>query len=119
MLSILANQSGLEGLSGAGRDLRDIEEAAAKGNARAALAIDVFVAAIRHYLGAYLLELNGADAIVFTGGIGENSVRIRTGRLPRARLVRHRARPRLESGRAGRASGLDPRLTRPGVDRPD
>jgi acetate kinase len=78
VLSILANKSGLEGLSGAGCDLRDIEEAANKGNARALLAIDVFVAAIRHFLGAYLLELNGADAIVFTGGIGENSVRIRT-----------------------------------------
>ncbi len=78
VLSILANKSGLEGLSGAGCDLRDIEEAAAQGNARAALAIDVFVAAIRHFLGAYLLQLNGADAIVFTGGIGENSVRIRT-----------------------------------------
>jgi acetate kinase len=78
VLSILANQSGLEGLSGAGCDLRDIEEAAAKGNARAVLAIDVYVAAIRKFLGAYLLELNGADAIVFTGGIGENSVRIRT-----------------------------------------
>ena len=39
----------------------------------AQLAIDVFVAAVRHYLGAYLLLLNGADAIVFTGGIGENS----------------------------------------------
>lgn len=78
VLSILANQSGLEGLSGAGCDLRDIEEAAAQGNARAELAIDVFVAAIRHFLGAYLLQLNGADAIVFTGGIGENSVRIRT-----------------------------------------
>jgi acetate kinase len=79
VLSILANHSGLEGLSGAGCDLRDIEEAAAKGNTRAGLAIDVFVAAVRHFLGAYLLELNGADAIVFTGGIGENSVRIRTG----------------------------------------
>jgi acetate kinase len=78
VLSILANQSGLEGLSGAGCDLRDIEEAADKGNARAVLAIDVFVAAIRHFLGSYLLLLNGADAIVFTGGIGENSVRIRT-----------------------------------------
>jgi acetate kinase len=79
ILSILANHSGLEGLSGAGCDLRDIEEAAAQGNARAGLAIDVFVAAVRQFLGAYLLELNGADAIVFTGGIGENSMRIRTG----------------------------------------
>ena len=41
------------------------------------LALDVFVAAVRHYLGAYLLLLNGADAIVFTGGIGENSSAMR------------------------------------------
>ncbi|MFO0909813.1 MAG: acetate/propionate family kinase [Isosphaeraceae bacterium] len=78
-LDVLANQSGLEGLSGAGRDLRDIEAAAEAGNPKAILAIDVFVASVRHYLGAYLLELGGADAIVFTGGIGENSVRMRNG----------------------------------------
>jgi len=77
ILGILANQSGLEGLSGAGCDLRDIEAAAAAGNPKAALAIDVFNNSIRHYLGAYLVELAGADAIVFTGGIGENSSRIR------------------------------------------
>src|SRR5262249_1614981 len=64
---------------GAGRDLRDIEQAARDGDARAALALDVFIASIRHYLGAYLVELGGADAIVFTGGIGENSARIRAG----------------------------------------
>jgi len=79
ILAVLANQSGLEGLSGVGGDLRDIEAAAAAGNPKAQLALDVFIAAIRHYLGAYLLELNGADAIVFTGGIGENSSRIRSG----------------------------------------
>jgi acetate kinase len=79
VLHILANESGLEGLSGAGRDLRDIEAAASAGNAKAKLAIDVFVGSIRHHLGAYLLELNGADAIVFTGGIGENSSVIRSG----------------------------------------
>ena len=45
----------------------------------ATLALDVFINSVRHYLGAYLVELGGADAIVFTGGIGENSVRIRTG----------------------------------------
>jgi acetate kinase len=78
VLGILANQSGLEGLSGAGRDLRDIE-LAAETDARARLAIDVLVASIRHYLGAFLLELDGADAIVFTGGIGENSTTIRKG----------------------------------------
>ncbi len=78
ILNILANQSGLEGLCGA-RDLRDIESAASAGDARAQLAMDQFVGAIRHYLGAFLVELGGADAIVFTGGIGENSSRIRSG----------------------------------------
>jgi len=77
VLDILANQSGLEGLCGA-RDLRDIEAAAEAGDPRAELAIDLFVTSIRHYLGAYLVELGGADAIVFTGGIGENSARIRS-----------------------------------------
>ncbi len=117
--TILANQSGLEGLSGAGCDLRDIEAAAAAGNAEAELAIDVFIASIRHYLGAYLLELDGADAIVFTGGIGENSVADPRGRLPRPGLVRHRARPGAERRRTGRAPGLDRRLARPGLDRAD
>ena len=78
ILAILAGQSGLEGHCGA-RDLRDIESAATAGDARAQLAIDQFVGSIRHYLGAYLVELGGADAIVFTGGIGENSARIRSG----------------------------------------
>jgi acetate kinase len=77
LLDDLANRSGLEGLSGAGRDLRDIEIAAASGDPQAAEAIGVFVASVRHYLGAYLVALGGADAIVFTGGIGENSVLMR------------------------------------------
>jgi acetate kinase len=77
LLDDLANRSGLQGLCGGSNDLRDIEEAARRGDAVAQQAIDVFVAAVRHYLGAYLLLLNGADAIVFTGGIGENSATIR------------------------------------------
>ncbi len=59
-------------------DYRDIAEAAAAGNARAKLALDVYAASVRHYLGAYLVELGGADVIVFTGGIGENSDDLRT-----------------------------------------
>jgi acetate kinase len=74
VLDDLANRSGLLGLSGTSNDLRDLEK---DGGPVARRAIDVFVAAVRHYLGAYLLLLNGADAIVFTGGIGENSARIR------------------------------------------
>jgi acetate kinase len=77
VLELLAEQSGLLGLSGVSGDLRDIEQAADEGNARAKLAIDVFAADVRHYLGAYLVELGGADVIVFTGGIGENRARFR------------------------------------------
>jgi acetate kinase len=79
LLEVLAEHAGLEGLSGAGCDLRDIERAADAGDAGAQLSLDVFIASTRQYLGAYLLELNGADALVFTGGIGENSGRIRSG----------------------------------------
>jgi len=79
VLDTLANKSGLEGVSGAGNDLRDIEAAAEGGDPRAQLALDMFIASTRHYLGAYLVELGGADVIAFTGGIGENSVRMRTG----------------------------------------
>ena len=79
VLDILANRSGLEGIGGAGRDLRDIEAAAEAGNAQAKLALDVFIASTRHFLGAYLVELGGADVIAFTGGIGENSVHMRNG----------------------------------------
>jgi acetate kinase len=77
VLDALANQSGLLGLSGLSGDLRDIEEAADAGHRRAQLALDVYASNVRHYLGAYLVELGGADAIVFTGGIGENGVSFR------------------------------------------
>jgi acetate kinase len=78
VLAMLDHQSGLLGLSGVSGDMRDLEAAAAAGNARAKLALDVFAANVRHYLGAYLVELGGAEAIVFTGGIGENSPTLRT-----------------------------------------
>jgi acetate kinase len=77
VLDDLAERGGLLGISGISGDVRDLEQAAAGGNSQAELALDVFTTAIRHYLGAYLVELGGADAIVFTGGIGENSVRVR------------------------------------------
>ncbi len=77
LLDDLACRSGLLGLSGLSGDVRDLERAADEGNDRAQLALNAFIASIRHYLGAYLALLGGADAIVFTGGIGENSRRIR------------------------------------------
>jgi acetate kinase len=79
VLEELSSKGGLLGVSGLSGDVRDLEEAAAKGHARAKLALDLFVASIRQYLGAYLTILGGADAIVFSGGIGENSSLIRSG----------------------------------------
>ncbi|HVW01757.1 MAG TPA: acetate/propionate family kinase [Planctomycetaceae bacterium] len=78
LLDDLANRSGLLGISGVSSDVRDLEDAADKGNPRAKLALDLFFASIRQYLGSYLVVLGGADAIVFTGGIGENCRRLRT-----------------------------------------
>jgi len=73
----LGKQSGLLGLSGVSNDMRDIAEAAAQGNANARLALDVYVASARHWIGSYHLQLNGADAIVFTAGAGENQASLR------------------------------------------
>lgn len=79
LLDDLANRSGLLGLSGGrSNDLRDLEIAAVNGDTLAREALGVFVASVRHYLGSYLVLLNGAEAIVFTGGIGENSATIRS-----------------------------------------
>lgn len=81
MARILGSQSGLAGVSGRSGDIRDLDEGAAAGDARSRLALDVFVRAIRHYLGAFMLELGGVDVISFSGGIGENSTDIRRAAL--------------------------------------
>ncbi len=79
MARVLSAQSGLAGVSGLSGDIRDLDEAAASGNARARLALDAYVRSIRHYLGAFLVELGGIDVLTFSGGIGENSPDIRVG----------------------------------------
>lgn len=73
VLAGLAKSGGMLGLSGVSGDMRDIEQAAGAGNERAALALEVFYTAVVRYIGAYYAELGGLDALVFTGGIGENS----------------------------------------------
>ena len=77
MREILCKKSGLLGISGVSSDLRDIEEAAAEGNTRAALAIDILVYEVKKYIGAFAAAMGGLDAVAFTGGIGENSWRVR------------------------------------------
>lgn len=78
LLEELANQSGLLGISGVSGDVRDLETAATDGNERAELALRVFETSIRSLVGSYMALLGGTDAVVFTGGIGENSQRIRS-----------------------------------------
>ena len=73
----LTKESGLKGLSGVSNDIREIQTAAAQGNAKAQLAIDVFITNARHWIGSYFLELNGTDVLVFTAGIGENRAELR------------------------------------------
>lgn len=78
-LAVLANEAGLLGLSGGlSGDIRDLEQAASGGNADAQIALDVYVAEIRRQLGGMLVALGGCDALVFTGGIGENGAQIRS-----------------------------------------
>ena len=74
---VLNRESGLLGVSEKSSDMRDIHEAMRAGDAKAQLANDIFVDRIQKYIGQYLAVLNGTDAIIFTAGIGENSVTIR------------------------------------------
>ena len=77
MTNFLNKKSGVLGLSGLSSDFRDIGAAVAENNERASLAIDVFCYTIKKYIGQYFAILNGADAIVFTGGIGERDWKVR------------------------------------------
>lgn len=70
--NIMNKKSGVLGLSGVSSDFRDIEEAAAQGNDRAKLALDVFHYRVKKYIGYFMAAMNGVDAIVFTAGLGEN-----------------------------------------------
>ncbi len=76
--SLLNKHSGLEGLSGISGDMRDLLEEEEAGEARAALALEVYIHRIRKYIGAYAAVLSGIDALAFTGGIGENATTIRS-----------------------------------------
>lgn len=75
--NILNKKSGVLGISGVSSDFRDLEDAVAAGNERAALALKVFAHRVRFYIGAYIAEMNGVDAIVFTAGVGENDINMR------------------------------------------
>lgn len=111
-MNIILNQrSGLYGLSGISSDMRRLIEESRNGNHRARLAIAVYCYRVKKYIGAYLATLNGADGIVFTGGIGEN-----------APLVRERCCESLEAlgvsldkAKNQQATGIEMEITGPGA----
>jgi len=84
---LLNRRSGLLGLSGIGNDLRKIEDQAEEGNDRARMAINVFAHRARKYIGAYAAVMGGLDAVVFTGGIGQNSSTMRRRILQRLEFL--------------------------------
>jgi acetate kinase len=80
---VLNRESGLKGISGVSSDMRDIERAMREGNPRARLAFEVFVHRLCAGIGAMTASAGGVDAIVFTGGIGENSQAVRSAAVER------------------------------------
>jgi acetate kinase len=70
-------KSGVLGVSGVSSDFRDIEKAAKEGNERAQLALDMFTYEVVKFVGSYAAAMNGVDAIIFTAGVGENSIEMR------------------------------------------
>jgi acetate kinase len=77
MSNLLNKQSGVLGIEGESSDMRDVENAAAEGNERARLALDMYFYRIKKYIGAYAAAMGGVDIIVFTAGVGENQMDMR------------------------------------------
>ena len=75
--TLFNKHSGVLGVSGISSDMRDIENAIAEGNQRAKLALEMYEYRIKKYIGSYIAALGGADAVIFTGGVGENSDKVR------------------------------------------
>jgi len=79
--ALINKHSGMYGISGVSSDMREIEEEMDAGNQRARIAFDIFCYRVKKYIGAYSASMGGLDAVVFTGGIGENSPRVRAASL--------------------------------------
>ena len=77
MSNLLNKQSGVLGITGESSDMRDVEDAASKGDEHAQLALDMYFYRIKKYIGAYAAAMGGVDIIVFTAGVGENQVGMR------------------------------------------
>ncbi|MEJ8553713.1 acetate/propionate family kinase [Tepidibacter sp. Z1-5] len=75
--SLMNKKSGVLGMTGISSDFRDIEDAAAEGNEKAIVALDAYCKRVKKYIGSYMAEMGGVDVVLFTAGIGENSISMR------------------------------------------
>ena len=100
-------QSGVLGVSGSSNDMRTLVEEAAAGHERARLAIDIFCYRIKKYIGAYSAALGRVDALVFTGGIGENAVVLREQICANLASLGIRVDPRKNESAVGKESRID------------
>jgi acetate kinase len=106
-MTLLNKQSGLLGLSGLTSDMRDLlEEANEMDDRRARLAIDIYCKRVTGYIGRYFTEMGGAQAVVFTGGVGENSPEIRDKICETLDCLGLRLDPDLNQKMKGGESGL-------------
>jgi len=94
MNTLLNRESGLKGISGISNDVRILEEKSKLGNKRARLALEIFIYRIKKYIGAYTGIMSGCDALVFTGGIGENQKRVR-GKIIRGLFSHLKKKPKI------------------------
>ncbi|NJL69983.1 MAG: acetate kinase, partial [Microcoleus sp. SM1_3_4] len=85
--NILNRNSGLKGISGVSSDMRQILEAIQNGNSRAQLALDIYVHRLRAGIGGMLASLGGLDALIFTGGVGENAAVVRAATCENLRFI--------------------------------
>jgi acetate kinase len=111
MSALLNKHSGLLGLSGLSNDMRKLLEAEAAGNDRARLAVDVFCYRLRKYIASYVAALDGLDALVFTGGIGENADAVRARSVVGLRAMGIE----IDAERNSRAHGVDAEISPPGA----
>ncbi|MFH1038867.1 MAG: acetate kinase [PVC group bacterium] len=110
---VLNKESGMLGLSGMSNDMREILEAAAAGNETCATALDVYCYRLKKYIGAYIAAMNGADAVIFTGGVGENAALVRekaAGRLAFIGIELDPEKNKKMSGREGKISRENSRV---------
>jgi len=98
--ALLNKRSGLLGITGTTNDMREIEEMAQKGSERHALALAMFCRRVKKYIGAYAAVMGGVEAVIFTGGIGENSSRVRELSLEGLEFMGLRVNPALNQAHA-------------------